>query len=68
MPPHFRMAAAQMILVRTLLASFAGKPYKGRLVRWGQTLHDRFLLPYYLWRDFEDVLAYLDDRGLGLPA
>lgn len=68
MPPHFRMAAAQMILVRTLLASFASKPYTGRLVRWGQTLHDRFLLPYYLWRDFEDVLAHLEDRGLGLPA
>jgi uncharacterized protein (DUF2126 family) len=52
MPPHFRMAVAQMILVRTLLASFAEKPYSGRLVRWGQILHDRFLLPYYLWRDF----------------
>jgi uncharacterized protein (DUF2126 family) len=68
MPPHFRMAAAQAILVRTLLSSFADKPYSGRLVRWGQMLHDRFLLPYYLWRDFLDVLDHLASRGLSLPA
>ncbi|AUX39176.1 IMP dehydrogenase [Sorangium cellulosum] len=68
MPPHFRMAVAQMLLVRTLLSAFAESPYSGRLVRWGQALHDRFLLPYYLWRDFEDVLDYLKQRGLALPA
>ena len=32
-------------------------------MRWGSALHDRFLLPYYLWRDFEDVLAHLAARG-----
>ncbi|WP_437756496.1 DUF2126 domain-containing protein [Sorangium sp. So ce1389] len=68
MPPHFRMAVAQTLLIRTLLASFAGEPYTGKLVRWGQALHDRFLLPYYLWRDFEDVLDHLKQRGLALPA
>ncbi|WP_437999004.1 transglutaminase family protein [Sorangium sp. So ce185] len=68
MPPHFRMAVAQTLLVRTLLASFAEEPYTGQLVRWGQALHDRFLLPYYLWRDFEDVLDHLKQRGLALPA
>ncbi|MGK3997455.1 DUF2126 domain-containing protein [Sorangium sp. So ce1024] len=68
MPPHFRMAVAQTLLIRTLLAAFAEEPYSGKLVRWGQTLHDRFLLPYYLWRDFEDVLDYLKQRGLALPA
>jgi uncharacterized protein (DUF2126 family) len=31
-------------------------------------LHDRFLLPYYLWRDFQDVLEHLASRGLSLPA
>ncbi|WP_434045180.1 MULTISPECIES: DUF2126 domain-containing protein [Sorangium] len=68
MPPHFRMAVAQTLLIRTLLAAFAAEPYSGKLVRWGQTLHDRFLLPYYLWRDFEDVLDHLKQRGLALPA
>lgn len=68
MPPHVRMAVAQMVLVRALVAAFAEAPYRGKLVRWGQSLHDRFLLPHYLWRDFEDVLAFLSGRGLGLPA
>ena len=67
MPPHPRMAAAQMLLVRALCAAFAGEPYDQPLVRWGQELHDRFLLPHYLWGDFEDVLDYLEARGLALP-
>lgn len=68
MPPHPRMVSAQMLLMRSLLAAFAGEPYRAPLVRWGQALHDRFLLPAFLWRDLEDVLAYLDGRGLPLPA
>ena len=68
MPPHPRMAAAQVILTRALVAAFATEPYRHALVRWGAELHDRFLLPYYLWRDFEDVLAYLAARGVALPA
>ncbi|MEX1365955.1 MAG: transglutaminase family protein [Nannocystaceae bacterium] len=64
MPPHPRMAVAQMFLVRSLVAALAKAPYRGRLVRFGQTLHDRYLLPYWMWQDFEDVLAFLDDRGL----
>jgi uncharacterized protein (DUF2126 family) len=68
MPPHVRMTVAQVALVRALVASFATRPYRGPLVRWGQTLHDRFLLPTWLWRDFEDVLAHLERSGLPLPA
>jgi uncharacterized protein (DUF2126 family) len=67
MPPHPRMVAAQVTFVRALLAALAVRPYKHALVRWGAELHDRFLLPYYLWRDFEDVLAHLDSCGVGLP-
>jgi uncharacterized protein (DUF2126 family) len=67
MPPHFRMAAAQMILMRALITAFAEEPYQGRLSRFGQVLHDRYLLPHFLWRDFEDVLAFLERRGLPLP-
>lgn len=67
MPPHPRMVSAQAILVRALLASFAAAPYRHPLARWGTELHDRFLLPYFLWRDFEDVLAHLEARGVPLP-
>ncbi len=58
MPPHPRMLAAQAILVRSLLASFATTAYEHRLVRWGEELHDRFLLPYFLARDLEEVCAH----------
>jgi uncharacterized protein (DUF2126 family)/transglutaminase-like putative cysteine protease len=68
MPPHPRMITAQALLVRSLLAAFAASPYQMPLVRWGQTLHDRFLLPAFLWRDFEDVLEFLGTHGFPLPS
>ena len=67
MPPHPRMAAAQTILLRAIVAALAVKPYKYPLVRWGQELHDRFLLPYWLERDLHDVLEFLAERGVTLP-
>ena len=66
MPPHPRMAAAQMILVRSIAAALSAEPYDRPLARWGTTLHDRFLLPYWMWRDFEDVLGHLARQGLPL--
>jgi uncharacterized protein (DUF2126 family) len=68
MPPHPRLAAAQMQLVRALTAAFAAEPYAFPLVRWGTELHDRFLLPAWLWRDLAGVLEFLEARGLALPA
>lgn len=67
MPPHVRMAVAQMILIRSLVTAFAEEPYDHPLARYGQLLHDRYLLPFWMWRDFQDVLGYLADRGLPLP-
>jgi uncharacterized protein (DUF2126 family) len=67
MPPHPRMASAQVILARALVAAFAREPYRHGLVRWGTELHDRFLLPFWLWRDMEEVLAFLEARGVALP-
>ena len=66
MPPHPRLATAQVILVRALCAAFAQRPYRAPLIRWGAQLHDRFLLPTFLTRDLLDILAYLADAGLAL--
>ena len=63
MPPHSRMALVQALLVRALVAAFWHTPYARPLIRWGTDLHDKFLLPYFNWRDLEDVLAELRDRG-----
>ncbi|HUJ61520.1 MAG TPA: transglutaminase family protein [Kofleriaceae bacterium] len=68
MPPHPRMAAAQVILARALVTALAAAPYRHALVRWGGELHDRFLLPFWMWRDFEDALAELARAGVELPA
>jgi uncharacterized protein (DUF2126 family) len=68
MPPHPRMMVAQTQLIRGLVAALSQEPYRGPLVRWGLELHDRFLLPTWLWRDFEDVLEFLASRGLPHPA
>jgi uncharacterized protein (DUF2126 family) len=68
MPPHPRLAVAQAVLVRSLLAAFARTPYQRPLIHRGAALHDRFMLPHWLWADFEEVLAFLESCGAGLPA
>lgn len=67
MPPHPRMVCAQMFLMRALVAAFVQRPYRAPLVRWGTRLHDQFLLPTWMWRDFADVLAYLREAGIDFP-
>jgi uncharacterized protein (DUF2126 family) len=73
MPPHERMSLAQQLLLRSMIARFWREPYGSkdgppRLARWGTELHDRFMLPYFVERDLEDVIAEQSAAGFPLRA
>ncbi len=63
MPPHYRMAMVQLLLVRSLLSMFWKKPYQHKLVRWGTQLHDKFLLPHHCYKDMTEVVKSLREAG-----
>ena len=65
MPPHLRMAMVQSLLVRSLVAWFWEEPLRAPLIRHGENLHGRYLLPHYLIHDIADVAA--DLRAQGIP-
>jgi uncharacterized protein (DUF2126 family)/transglutaminase-like putative cysteine protease len=66
MPPGTRMAAAQMLLMRAATAAFWEHPYERQLIRWGTRVHDDFMLPHYVERDFAAALDELHARGHAL--
>ncbi len=63
MTPHARMNLLQILLLRALLTMFWNKPYEGQLIRWETTLHDKFMLPHFVWQDFCNVLSELEEYG-----
>jgi uncharacterized protein (DUF2126 family)/transglutaminase-like putative cysteine protease len=64
MPPHVQMAMVQSLLVRSLVAWFWDEPLRAPLIRHGDNLHGRYLLPHFLIHDIADVAADLRAHGV----
>jgi uncharacterized protein (DUF2126 family) len=63
MPPHARMSLTQHLLLRSLISRFWKKPYMEMPVRWRTEIHDRFMLPYFVRQDMEDVIRETNEFG-----
>lgn len=66
MAPSAELLVATVALLRALGAMLIDAPLRGALRDWGDELHDRYSLPFYLRGDLRAVLGDLAGCGLGL--
>ena len=64
MPPHAAHEPCAATAVARADRWFWEKPYRSKLVRWGTTLHDRFMLPHFVWADFRRCSTTCKAAGL----
>ncbi|MET0900289.1 MAG: transglutaminase family protein [Mycobacterium sp.] len=64
MPPHYQMAMVQSLLVRALVSRFWSEPLRAPLIRHGENLHGRYLLPHFIIHDIAAVAADLRAYGI----
>ncbi len=67
MLPHPRMNLAVMLLVRAIAARLLREDYFFPFRRFGTDLHDRFMLPFYLEKDLDEVRTDLAEFGFVFP-
>ena len=63
MPPHARMSLAQQLFIRSIVAAFWKQPYGKPLTHWESSLHDKFMLPHFVWQDLCDAIGEIDLQG-----
>jgi uncharacterized protein (DUF2126 family) len=67
--PHHQWTSAVALLWRALAVRLLDPTHRpSGLKPWGESLHDRALLPSQLWVDLEELLADLAANGLPLDA